>query len=435
MICTSYTVGAGMVDLVEVRSEDAGAGHLLVDRGVQALLAGCFNRAEGLARQAAATLPADARPHLLAAAIRREQGRPAEAEVLLRGLRGEHTSRPDARALLAAVLADLGRDAEARRHLEAVAGDPSPSVAALAAEVCAALELAGPARALVDRLAGLACAATAGGAGLAGHGSPHRHVGLLCHVLDRWDEAEAHFEAALAANLAAGAPVVVAHTRRQYSALLRARGGDGDWERALDLLADAVATYRRLEITPLADDAEDVLRRSQGPGPPGAAAAGGGGNRFRLTDDGWELAFAGYEARLAHTAGLAHIAALMAAGGRPVHSVDLVAGVGGGDLAAHAVEEYRGRLDVLAAGTAWAGDAVAEAERDFLEAELVLLGDGLAAVGQVGERARRLVAVRIRTSLDLIDAAIPPLAWHLRRGIRTGTFCVYDPDRPASWGL
>src|SRR5436305_2002656 len=83
-----------------------------------------------------------------------------------------------------------------------------------------------------------------------------------------------------AERLAGGAPVLVAHARRQYSALLRARGADGDWERAVALLADAAAAYRRLEIEGLATDTEALLRRCHDPGPAVTPPAGTPPNRF-----------------------------------------------------------------------------------------------------------------------------------------------------------
>ncbi len=400
---------------------------LLVQRGSLALVDGRFRECERLAAEAARAAGAGPEPGLLAAACCREQGRAAEADVLLRGLVAAHPEAAEAQALLGAVLCDLGRDGEALRQLATLEARPSRvEVAALAAEVVAALDLPDHAEALHHHLA-------AHGSTFAGwHGSIARHLALLDHVLGRWDDAEEHFRRALDANYAAGAPVLVAHTRRQYSALLRARGGPGDWERAVDLLGQAATIYRRLEVERLADQAEVVLRRCLDPG--GDLGPAGEANLFRRAGNGWELAFAGQRAEIGDGAGLGHIAAVLAASGRPVQVLDLV-GADEPAVADGMVVEYRARLadiDRQMAGNDLIAAALARAERDILQAEL---DEARSAAGDPVDRARRLVALRVRTTLDGIESALPVLGRHLRRSIRTGTFCVYEPDRPERWKI
>ena len=390
---------------------------LLVRQGEDALLQGRFRECERLAGEAARRRPDEPAPALLAVAACRERGRVVQAEVLLRGVLTEHPDLAEGHALLGALLADLGRDAEAERQLDRLeATDLTPAVAALAAETAAAVKSPEHAQVLVAPLEAHAPA----GAGW--HGSVARHLGLLDHACGRWEEAEAHFRVALEVNARAAAPVLVAHTRRHYSALLRVRGEPGDWELAIDLLSEAAAVYRRLEIGPLAEYTEAVLRRSHDPG-------GGwdGANEFYRAGAGWELAFDGQRAEVAAGAGLDHIAALLAAAGRPVHALDLVEA--GADLDT----EYRARLAHLdRQGTETADPlvaALARAEADVLSAEIS------AAEGDAGEQARRLVALRLRTALDQVDAALPSLGHHLRRSIQTGTFYIYEPVRPERWRM
>ena len=402
----------------------------LVRQGAQALLGGRFSECERLAAEARRLAPNDREPALLAVVACREQGRAAEAEILVRGFLADHPDDPEGRALLCAVLADLGRDAEARRQLDLLDGGAyPPAVAALGAEAAAALDSPDHAEALHQPLAGH------GGAFAGWHGSTFRHLGLVCHVLGRWDEAEASFQAALAANEAAGAPVLVAHTRRHYSALLRARGGDGDWERAIDLLTQAASIYRRLEIQRLAEEAEVVLRRSQDLAPLDQGTTTP--NLFRRTAEGWELSFRGQRATVADAHGLRHVSAILAADGRPVHAVDLVEGRAGAELRQQVTAEYERRLAEIDAQLATAtplAAALARAEREVLGAELgVLAAD--TAVADEGERARRLVGLRIRTCLEDVEQVLPALARHLRRSLRTGTFCLYDPEHPERWVL
>jgi hypothetical protein len=165
-----------------------------------------------------------------------------------------------------------------------------------------------------------------------------------------------------------------------------------------------------------------VLRRSQDPG-----GALNGTNQFSRTGAGWVLVFAGHQAELGAGAGLDHIAELLAAAGRPVPAVDLV------DAGADLAGEYRARLAEFDRQGADTSDplaaALARAERDIVGAELATPEDDAA------DRARRLVARRIRTALDQVDAALPSLGHHLRRNIQTGTYCVYDPVRPERWRI
>ena len=402
----------------------------LVGQGSRALLEGRFGECERLAADASRLGPDEAAPGLLAALACREQGRAAEAEILVRRLLARHPAVEEAQALLGAILADLGRDGEARRQLdllEAWLGSAAATV--LAAEIANTLDSFEHAEILYLPLEARA-------AEFAGcHGAVARHLGLVCHVLGRWDDAERHYRVALDLNRAAGAPVLVAHTRRHLSGLLRARSADGDWERAVEELGRAAAIYRRLEIERLAEEAEVVLRRSQvltSPDGPATSAV----NVFRRIPGGWELAYGDRRAVVDDLAGLGHIATLLAAAGRPVHVVDLVDGRALGD---QVTEEYRSRLEEVA-GQLTATDpvaaALARAERDVLAAELSLLnGAGSSTAVEGGDRARRLVALRIRSSLERLDDVLPVLAHHLRCSVRTGTFCIYEPERPERWRM
>lgn len=399
----------------------------LVGQGWQALLAGRLRTAERLAAEAARLCPGSLGPGLLDVATCREQGRGGEAEVRARDLVALHPGSAEAQALLAAVLADAGRDWEAGQLLAALAGGAlglaalPPTAAALAAEVAAVLDLPVPAEALHARLAPLAGEVVVEG----GAGSPARHVGLLAHARGLFGEAERRFVVALAANEAAGAPVVAAHTRRHYSALLRARGDEGDWERAIALLTEATAVYRRLEIDSRAEEAEAVLRRSAelDDRPDGTEGA-----VFRRARRGWELAFGGAPAVVVDGhPGLDYVAVLVAAGGRPVHAVDLAGGLGAAQE--QAVAAIRARLGELEE----VDDALAGAERDLLLAELEAAA--APSLSDTVDRARRLVALRIRTGLDRVEPAAPALARHLRRSIRTGTFCIYEPTAPRRWKM
>ena len=76
------------------------------------------------------------------------------------------------------------------------------------------------------------------------------------------------------------------------------------------------------------------------------------------------------------------------------------------------------------------------AERDRLIAELsaaVGLGGRARPTGSSAERARTTVTTRVKDALRRLDAAHTEAARHLRRSLRTGAFCRYDPDPVATW--
>jgi hypothetical protein len=45
------------------------------------------------------------------------------------------------------------------------------------------------------------------------------------------------------------------------------------------------------------------------------------------------------------------------------------------------------------------------------------------------------VTARIKDAIRRIGAVHPDLGRHLARSVRTGAFCIYEPDQPASWSV
>ena len=77
-------------------------------------------------------------------------------------------------------------------------------------------------------------------------------------------------------------------------------------------------------------------------------------------------------------------------------------------------------------------------EREFLVAELGAaygLGGRARPVGESAERARTTVGWRIRDAISHIERVDPALGLHLRNSVRTGRFCVYQPESPHEWEL
>ena len=76
-------------------------------------------------------------------------------------------------------------------------------------------------------------------------------LGLLAHTLERWEAAQAHFEAALAFNARMGARPLVVQTQYDYARMLLDRGAPADRGRAEALLADALPIATELGMAPL----------------------------------------------------------------------------------------------------------------------------------------------------------------------------------------
>jgi hypothetical protein len=190
-------------------------------------------------------------------------------------------------------------------------------------------------------------------------------------------------------------------------------------------------------------------------------------NAFTREGQYWSLAYAGVAIRVRDSKGVRDLARLIAAQGRGVAAVDLCAADrrparrdgpsavarldlhaeadAGEVLDAAARAEYRARLveledDITEAEHANDPERAsgARAERDFLVGELraaVGLGGRPRRAGDPAERARKAVTGRIRDSIAQITAAHPALGRHLRRAVRTGSVCAYDPDQPTPWQL
>jgi hypothetical protein len=176
--------------------------------------------------------------------------------------------------------------------------------------------------------------------------------------------------------------------------------------------------------------------------------AGWGANARLAFDAGtWLVEFGGASRRVKDSKGMRDIARLVARPGVAVAAVDLV-----GELVVEhdlgpvlddtARTAYRRRIAVIdealdAADTT--GDAhrsaTLTAERARLAGAVRRRGLGGRArpTGSSAERARTTVTTRVKDALRRLDSAHPEAARHLRRSLRTGAFCRYDPDPVATW--
>ncbi len=193
--------------------------------------------------------------------IRREQGRLAVLAPVIQHFVQNNPASATWLPGLALIYSELGWQREARAVLEQLAVDGFAriprdafwvSTLAYLSEVCAALRDAERAALLYSLLLPYDGQAVVVGLATACHGAVARFLGLLAMTLARWQEAERHFEDALAMDARMGARPWLAHTQHQYAAMLLARGCTNDRNRAETLLDAASLTAAELGMQSLA---------------------------------------------------------------------------------------------------------------------------------------------------------------------------------------
>ena len=178
---------------------------------------------------------------------------------------------------------------------------------------------------------------------------------------------------------------------------------------------------------------------------------------FRRDGQFWTLAFKGRTVRMKDAKGLHDIARLLARPGHEVHVLNLIgfdSPNAGSDrdesdlgelLDARARAEYRRRIAELDDEI---GDAErnhdrsrlerARSEREFIAAELsaaIGIGGRPRRAGDPSERARKAITGRVRLSIGRIRSEHVELGRHLANAVKTGTFCVYEPEQLVEWEL
>ena len=287
-------------------------------------------------------------------------------------------------------------------------------------------------------------------------GAADRHLGQLATLLGRYNQVEAHFEAAQALCRRWGAPGFLAHAHADHARMLLRRGGPEDRVRAGELAAEAAAGHRALGSTTYEHQAAKLAAEAgarRDPQPPSPRP-----ERHVLRHEGeyWCVGYGGREVRLRDSRGVRYLVRLLQAPGRELHVLELTGGEPGrggvppdGDAGARldpgAKAAYRRRLTELEAEVEEADAAHdlaraerGRAERDFLVAELaaaVGLGGRDRLAASTVERARQSVSKGVRAAIARLAAVNPALGRHLEATVRTGTFCIYQPDPrvPITW--
>jgi DNA-binding CsgD family transcriptional regulator/tetratricopeptide (TPR) repeat protein len=190
--------------------------------------------------------------------VRREQGRLDELGPVIRIVAGEGLRDGPWGPGLAALLAELGMEVEARRELARLAADgiePFRRTLWLASltyltDACAAVGDVTTAELVYPELEPFAESNILIGHLVSCYGAAARYLGMLASLLGDADRAEAHFEQAMALNRRMEAWTWVAHTAYEYArSLLRHRPGNR--ARAEALLGEGAELARRIGMPAL----------------------------------------------------------------------------------------------------------------------------------------------------------------------------------------
>ena len=292
-----------------------------------------------------------------------------------------------------------------------------------------------------------AFAAPSGESGGYWSGTAARFLGLLAATAGRCEAAAVHFEEALRAAAAAGAAVEMAQVQFAFARVLLGRGAPGDAGRAQRLLVDLlVGVPARDDVAPRPSPARDYV--------------------FRREGDFWTLAWDVRVSRVRPMRGFDYIAELLRRPHRAVYGVELMSPSAPGPAPLTRRDAVEHGLQVVAAARGTAGidprarrdyrarwqmlvAEQADAERDHdlgraagIQREIDMLADELAAGARAAgrsasaqERARINVRNCVSTALRVIRRHDEPLWRHLVNTIKTGTYCVYEPDQAIDWEL
>lgn len=406
----------------------------------------------------------------------REHGRIAELDAPFKALARHYPAMPIWRCALAVVRMEQGLDAWVRTLIAPLAaggfadlprdGNYIPALALLA-ECAHWIGEARWAAMLYPLLEPFADRVVISGPSASCAGAAARYLGLLAETLGRHDDALRHYEAALALNERIASRPYVAYTRCDQARVLLARG---DGAAARPLLDAARRTAVELDMPRLralvdALDATAPAAASPPPAPADPVRA-----VLRRDGDEWVIGYAQDTFRVKDLKGLAYLATLVRYPGREFHALDLggsgaaasgtapsgreiaEAGLVTGELGdagelldAAARAAYKERLADLADELEDAKDAGdveraerLESEQEILTRELaraVGLGGRSRRAGSAAERARLNVTRSIASAIKKIAGGSPALGEHLAAAVRTGLFCVYDPNPrlPIRW--
>jgi len=173
------------------------------------------------------------------------------------------------------------------------------------------------------------------GFGIGYYGPVAHFLGMLATTLDRFDRAEAHFEAAIRFNLAMGAAPCLNRTRVGYASMLLSRGLAGDSERADELLDSGITSADALGMKGVAEVARELRRGSaivsaakmpeadRVTNTTAAVIPSAIQGSLKREGDYWTISYNGTISHLRHAKGLSFIAHLLGQPRVEVHVIEL----------------------------------------------------------------------------------------------------------------
>ncbi len=208
--------------------------------------------------------------------LRREQGRLSEALPMLQQFVRDAPSTNHWRPGLALIYAELDMREQCRAEFDSLqwhratlppTDGATMTIVTFVAEVCVYLGDVKRAALLYRLLRGHAGANVLADSSGPCLGSADRLLGGLATVMEQWDVAQAHFEAALAMDSKTGWGVWLAHSRYSYALMLHRRAAAADAQRAHALLAEALADSNALGMRALTPRIEALAAEIVAPPP------------------------------------------------------------------------------------------------------------------------------------------------------------------------
>jgi AAA ATPase domain len=463
--------------------------YVPLERSRRVALEGSFAEAEHLTAEAGrlgadlrdSTIPMQAAAQLVG--MRWAQGRMGEMHAQLKRFADGYPAMPVFRAALAYACCETGRDGDARREFRLLAdhaftGIPRDNVwllaMALLSETCAHLDDAAGAAVLYELFSPFdGRNVTSPDAIFAGPVA--RYLGLLATARGEPELAERHFAAAWDQASLDFARPAMARTHLDHARMLLRHGEAADRARASGFLDEADAIAEELELPALLESIA-AARVDHGQAPPAPERRAAGEPRvagMHREGEMWRFDYGGRAIHVRDSKGMRILAVLLSAPGVELAAVDAEArashagdgasstdGAAAADagltvrtapdaalvgLDARAKEQYRHRLEdlreELEQAEAWSDVERASRAREEIE----LIGSELAAavglggrdrpLASDGERARVRVTRTIHAAIKRIGEQDSELGYELGSTVRTGSFCVYEPDprHPVSW--
>jgi hypothetical protein len=287
----------------------------------------------------------------------------------------------------------------------------------------------------------------------------------LAVTCERNDDALRHFEMALRQHERMDARPFIARTSCEFGRFLVEHG---DPERGTRLLRASLGMSMELGMEAVRRRAESALTDA-GSAPSDETQAGRVEAILRRTGEVWSVGHGARIVSLKDSKGLRALHRLLSSPGVEVHAAELSAFVEGNVSGASSVAAedglsmsdddagpmldeaakaaYRARLgelrEVVDEADAWNDSARAENAREEMQMLTEELSRGFGLGGRArkasstAERARINISKAVKRALDAVSAHDPDLGRHLRTYVRTGVFCVYDPDplSPVVWSL